>query len=58
MLLASVVPIYFWADAMGYMASAGIWSRCRPPFALIGLVAALFKLLLPRREPAPMDGTK
>ncbi len=58
MLLASVVPIYFWADAMGYMASAGIWLKLSLAVALLGLVLALFKLMLPRREPAPTDGSK
>ena len=58
MLLASVVPIYFWASAMGYMASAGIWLKLSLAVASIGLVVALFKLMLPRRDPAPTDGNK
>jgi hypothetical protein len=58
MLLASVVPIYFWADAMGYMASAGLWLKLSLAVALLGLVLALFKLMLLRRQPAPTDGSK
>jgi hypothetical protein len=58
MLLASVVPIYFWAMAMGYMAAVGSWLKLSLAVALIGLVVALFKLMLPRREPAPTDENK
>ena len=58
MLLASVVPIYFWALAMGYVATVGIWLKLSLAVASIGLVVALFKLMLPRREPTPTDGNK
>lgn len=58
MLLASVVPIYFWADAMGYMPSAGIWLKLSLGVASIGLVVALVKLMLPGRGPASTEGNK
>jgi len=50
MLLASVLPVYFWAQAMGYGATAGIWLKLALLVGAIGLVVALVKLMLPVRK--------
>ena len=47
LLLASVLPIYFWAQALGYAASAGIWFMLSLGVGAIGLLVALVKLLAP-----------
>jgi hypothetical protein len=45
MLLASVLPIWFWAKAMGYDANAGIWLKLSLAVGAVGLVIALVKLV-------------
>ena len=40
------------------MATVGIWLKLSLAVASIGLVVAIFKLMLPRREPTPTDGNK
>src|SRR5688572_12559091 len=57
MLLASVLPVYFWAKAMGYGESAGTWLELALIVGAIGLVVALVKLILPGRNQAPTDGS-
>jgi hypothetical protein len=50
MLLASVLPIWFWAKAMGYLGSAGIWLGLALAVAAAGLVIALVRLAASRRR--------
>jgi hypothetical protein len=50
MLLASVLPIWFWAKAMGYLDSAGIWLSLALAIAAAGLVISLVKLVTSRRK--------
>ena len=58
MLLASILPIIFWAGSAGYMDSAGAWLLLSLAISAIGLLIALVKLMLPGRKPAPADGEK
>ncbi|MGH8203399.1 MAG: hypothetical protein ACREST_02255 [Steroidobacteraceae bacterium] len=59
MLLASVLPVYFWAKAMGYGDSAGIWLKLALLVGAIGLVIAIVKLVMaPSHKQAPTDGSK
>jgi hypothetical protein len=50
MLLASVLPIWFWAKAMGYLDSAGVWLGLALVVAAAGLVISLVKLVTSRRK--------
>jgi hypothetical protein len=50
MLLASVLPVWFWARAMGYLGSAGIWLGLALLVAAAGLVVSLVKLTTSGRK--------
>ena len=50
MLIASVLPIWFWAKAMGYEANAGVWLRLSLGVGAVGLVIALVKLATAGRK--------
>ena len=58
MLLASIVPIVFWAGSAGYMDRAGSWLLLSLAISAIGLLIALVKLMLPSRKAAATDGEK
>ena len=58
MLLASVLPVYFWAKAMGYGDSAGIWLKLSLLVGTIGLVVGLVKLIFLGRKQVSTDGSK
>ena len=58
MLLASILPIIFWAGSAGYMERAGSWLLLSLAISTIGLLIALVKLMLPGRKPAATDGEK
>ena len=58
MLLASIVPIVFWAASVGYTDRAGGWLLLSLAISAIGLLIALVKLMLPGSKAASTDGEK
>ena len=58
MLLASILPIVFWAGSAGYMDARAPGSLLSLAISAIGLLIALVKLMLPGRKAVPADGEK
>jgi hypothetical protein len=52
MLLASVVPIVFWARSAGYLDGAGALLLGSLAISALGLLVALFKLIFGPKAPA------
>jgi hypothetical protein len=52
LLLASVAPLLFGVDRVGYMKGSGIWLKLSVSIAAIGLVIALVGLVRQPRKPA------
>jgi hypothetical protein len=55
LLLASVAPLLFGVDRVGYMKGSGIWLKLSVAIAAIGLVIALVGLARQPRKPAEAE---
>ena len=56
MLLASVLPVVFWARSAGYFDAAGALLVGSLAISALGLVIAAVKLIWPSKLQAPTDG--
>jgi len=56
MLLVSILPLLFWANRGGYMATAGWLIALSIVIAASGLIAAVYNLLRRGKSPPPKAG--
>jgi hypothetical protein len=54
LLLASVAPMLFGVDRVGYMKGSGIWLKLSVAISAIGLAIALFGLVRGARKPVEL----
>jgi hypothetical protein len=56
MLLASVVPVVFWARSAGYFEGAGPWLLASLVICTLGLLIGIARMIWPPKSPAPRNG--
>ena len=55
LMLVSVVPLVFWAGRAGYLEGAGLWLLLSIAILVLGLLAAVARMLWPSQDAVPKE---